>query len=103
MPEFVNILLDYSFLRNAVIIALLASIACGITGSFVVKKKMTFVSGGIAHAVMGGIGIAYYLYTYMVNHRFSNMGLLLFSTSVIIFMIGLVSEQITHIRHDETN
>ena len=48
------------------------------------------------------IGLCYYVYTYWVAHRFSNMTMLLFSTSVIIFMIGLVSEQITHIRHDET-
>lgn len=48
------------------------------------------------------LGLSYYVYVFVETHRFSNMALLLFSTSVIIFMIGLVSEQITHIRHDET-
>lgn len=48
------------------------------------------------------IGLSYYAYTYWSYNRFSNMSMLLFSTSIIIFMIGLVSEQITHIRHDET-
>ncbi len=55
--------------------------------------------------VSGGLfltGLGYYLYTYVTAHRFSNMSALLFSTSVIIFMIGLVSEQITQIRFERT-
>lgn len=40
-------------------------------------------------------GIGYYLYTYLGDGRFTNMGALLFSTSVIVFLMGLVSEQIT--------
>lgn len=40
-------------------------------------------------------GIGYYLYTYLGDGRFTNMGALLFSTSILIFLMGLVSEQIT--------
>lgn len=40
-------------------------------------------------------GIGYYLYTYLGDGRFTNMGALLFSTSVIVFLMGLISEQIT--------
>jgi len=40
-------------------------------------------------------GLAYYVYTYLTLGRFTNMSLLLFSASVIIFLIGLISEQIT--------
>jgi len=40
-------------------------------------------------------GLGYYAYTYLVLGRFTNMSLLLFSASVIIFLIGLISEQIT--------
>lgn len=43
-------------------------------------------------------GFAYYLYTYLTQNRFTNMGVLLLTTSVIIFMIGLVSEQIALMR-----
>jgi glycosyltransferase involved in cell wall biosynthesis len=43
------------------------------------------------------VGLGYYVYTYAVSSRFTNMSALLFSTAVIIFMIGLVSEQITNI------
>lgn len=41
------------------------------------------------------LGLAYYLYTFITQHRFTNMSALLFSASVIVFLIGLVSEQIT--------
>jgi glycosyltransferase involved in cell wall biosynthesis len=47
-------------------------------------------------------GCGYYFYTYMISHRFTNMSMLLFSTSVIIFMLGLVSEQISQLRMDRT-
>ena len=43
-------------------------------------------------------GIGYYLYTYVMQHRFTNMAAFLISTSVIIFMLGLISEQITSLR-----
>ncbi|MGV6850775.1 MAG: glycosyltransferase family 2 protein [bacterium] len=42
-----------------------------------------------------GLGTIYYLYTYMTDGRFTNMGVLLFVTSLLVFLIGLVSEQVT--------
>jgi len=44
-------------------------------------------------------GLSYYGYTYFTAHRFTNMSLLLFSASVIIFLIGLISEQITNLTY----
>jgi len=41
------------------------------------------------------LGIAYYIYTFVAMHRLTNMSVLLFSASVIVFLIGLISEQIT--------
>jgi len=46
------------------------------------------------------IGLSYYLFTYVSTGRFPNMSLLLFTTSIIIFMMGLVSEQICQMRFD---
>lgn len=49
------------------------------------------------------LGLGYYLYTYITTHRFTNMSALLFSAAVIVFLIGLISEQITALtyrRHD---
>jgi zinc transport system permease protein len=51
--------LQYDFMRNAIIAGLLAAVACGIVGTYVVTKKIVFISGGIAHASFGGIGLGY--------------------------------------------
>lgn len=45
--------------------------------------------------VLFGLGAAYYLYTYIDMHRFTNMSALLFTTSILVFLMGLISEQIT--------
>ena len=47
-------------------------------------------------------GSLYYLYTFFSAHRFTNMSALLFTTSLIIFMLGLISEQIAQLRMDRT-
>lgn len=51
--------LQYEFMRNALIAGLLAAVACGIVGVYVVVKRIVFISGGIAHASFGGIGLGY--------------------------------------------
>jgi hypothetical protein len=46
-------------------------------------------------------GISYYGYTYFTSGRFTNMSALMLSTSLIIFMVGLVSEQITALMYKD--
>lgn len=53
--------LQYEFMRNALMAGLLAAVACGIVGVYVVVKRIVFISGGIAHASFGGIGLGYFL------------------------------------------
>lgn len=53
--------LQYDFVRNAVFAGLLASVLCGVIGTFVVVKRLVFISGGISHAAFGGLGICYFL------------------------------------------
>lgn len=48
-------------------------------------------------------GLGYYTYTYLTTHRFTNMSALLFITSVLIFLIGLVSEQITMLTYKDSD
>lgn len=60
MPVFLEALAGYAFLQNAWVAGVLASIGCGVMGSYVVVKRIGFLAGGIAHAVLGGMGIAYY-------------------------------------------
>jgi zinc transport system permease protein len=54
-------LLSMSFFRNALLASLLASITCGIIGTYIVSRRIVFISGGITHASFGGIGMGYYL------------------------------------------
>ena len=54
-------LLSYDFLRNAVVAGLLASVLCGVVGTFVVVKRLVFLAGGVAHAAFGGLGFCYFL------------------------------------------
>jgi len=49
------------------------------------------------------LGLAYYLYTFLTDGRFTNMSLLLFSAAVIIFLIGLISEQITALNYRDSS
>lgn len=46
------------------------------------------------------LGLANYAYTYLTAHRFTNMSALLFITSVLLFMMGLISEQVAQLRYD---
>lgn len=52
--------LQFAFMRNALMAGVLVSIACGVMGTFVVVNRIVFISGGIAHAAYGGIGLGYY-------------------------------------------
>jgi zinc transport system permease protein len=52
--------LQYEFMRNALMAGLLASVICGIIGTFVVVNRLVFLAGGVAHAAYGGIGIAFF-------------------------------------------
>ena len=54
-------LLSYEFFRNALLAAFFAAISCGIIGTYIVSRRIVFISGGITHASFGGIGIGYYL------------------------------------------
>jgi zinc transport system permease protein len=52
--------LQFEFMRNALLAGILVSVSCGILGTLVVVNRIVFISGGIAHAAYGGIGIAFY-------------------------------------------
>ncbi|HII84208.1 MAG TPA: metal ABC transporter permease [Methanobacterium subterraneum] len=54
-------ILQYTFMQNAFLAAVLVSVACGLVGTYVVVKRIVFISGGISHAAFGGIGLGYFL------------------------------------------
>ena len=60
--------LQYEFMRNALAAGLLASVICGIMGTLVVVNRIVFLSGGIAHAAYGGIGLSFFMgWPYMIG------------------------------------
>ncbi len=52
-------LFSYDFFQKAFLAAVFASISCGIIGSYIVSRRIVFISGGITHASFGGIGLAF--------------------------------------------
>lgn len=52
--------LHYDFMQNALAAGLMAGFICGIMGTLVVVNRIVFLSGGIAHAAYGGIGLAFF-------------------------------------------
>ncbi len=54
-------LLTYSFFQNALLASFFAAVSCGMIGTYIVARRMVFISGGITHASFGGIGIGYFM------------------------------------------
>lgn len=78
--------LQFDFMRNALVAGVLVSIACGIIGTFVVINRIVFISGGIAHAAYGGIGLGYFF-------KFSPvLGAMIFSVAAALGM-GIVQRR----------
>ncbi len=85
-------LFEYEFFRNAFFAAFLMSVACGLIGTYIVARRMVFISGGITHASFGGVGISYYF-------GWSPIG----GAAVFALIAALVTENLTRkklIRND---
>jgi len=61
MVEFLNALVRYGFLQNALMAGVLAGVACGVVGSYIVVRRITAIAGAIAHSVLAGLGVARWL------------------------------------------
>ncbi len=91
MDAFLDALTTQTFLQNAFLGSLLASLACGVIGSYVVVRKIGYMAGGIAHAVLGGMGAAYFF-------GGNPVGGAIIAALVAALIIGWVS---LHWRHEE--
>ncbi len=60
MADFLADLQHHSFLQHAVIVGILAAIPCGVIGTYVVTRRITYIAGAIAHSVLAGLGAARY-------------------------------------------
>lgn len=52
---------NYTFFQHALIGSIFTCIACGIVGTYIVCRRLVFISGGITHASFGGLGLGFYL------------------------------------------
>lgn len=57
----ISTLFSFEFMQHALLACILASIGCGVIGTYVVVKRIGFLAGGIAHSVLAGMGIAYFM------------------------------------------
>ena len=53
-------ILKYTFFQNAIAGSLLVSICCAVLGTYIVTRRLVFISGGITHASFGGLGLGFY-------------------------------------------
>lgn len=89
--SFTQALTAHPFLQYALLAGLLASIPCGVVGSFVVIRRISYIAGGIAHSVLAGLGVVHYL---QVVHGFtaiSPMGGAVIAALLAALIIGWVS------------
>ncbi|MEA1975077.1 MAG: iron chelate uptake ABC transporter family permease subunit [Bacillota bacterium] len=82
----INLIFKYTFLQNAILGAILASIITGIIGSIIVEKKLVMLSGGIAHISFGGLGLGYLIniepiYSAFVFSIISSLGIVKLNAS----------------------
>jgi zinc transport system permease protein len=91
--EFLNALFDpvIPFFRYAFFTGLLASVAFGIIGTYVVARRITYIAGAIAHCVLGGIGAGLYLQAKMGITWFGPLTGAIIAALLAAIIIGLVS------------
>ena len=81
----------FDFFRSAILAGLMASVICGIIGSYIYVRHMISVAGGISHAAFGGIGLGYLLGVDPLAGAFW------FTLGVAVLIWGLVERAKEHI------
>ncbi len=61
LASFLQAFVEHPFLQRALLAGLLAAVPCGVVGSFVVIRRISYIAGGIAHSVLAGLGVVHYL------------------------------------------
>jgi zinc transport system permease protein len=93
MIDFWHALFDinYEFLRLALYVGTLASLAFGIVGTYVVTRRISYLAGAISHSILGGIGVGFYLQKKIGLAWFNPMFGAVISALLAAIIIGLVS------------
>lgn len=91
MTEFIMDLQHQTFLQYALLTGILASISCGIIGSYVVTRRISYIAGAIAHSVLGGMGAARYAQVVYGWQWFHPLVGAVMAAVISAIIIGLVS------------
>jgi zinc transport system permease protein len=91
MFDFFRDAAHYTFLQYALITGVLSSVACGIVGSYVTVRRITYIAGAIAHSILGGMGAARYLQRNLGWEFLTPMHGAVFAALVSAIIIGMVS------------
>lgn len=89
--EFFSALAEHHFLRMALLTGVLASIACGVIGSYVVTRRITYIAGAVSHCVLGGMGAARYMQVVHGWERATPLWGAVFAAILAAMVIGVVS------------
>jgi zinc transport system permease protein len=89
--EFLAALREHDFLRNALLSGLLVSVACGIVGSYVIARRISYIAGAIAHSVLGGMGAARYFQTVYGWEAFQPLVGAVIAALLAALIVGVVS------------
>ena len=91
MNGFIDSILQFQFMKYALIAGLLCSISCGIIGSYIVVRRITYIAGGIAHSTLGGMGAARFLQVnYNIDWCTPTLGAVI-AALIAALIIGMVS------------
>ena len=96
MNEFFSAVIEFSFLQKALIAGVLAAVACGIVGPFIVARRISYIGGGIAHSVLGGMGAAYffsYLFKWDGLHPLYGAVAAALLSAIVIGLVSLRARQ----------
>lgn len=91
MAGLLEAIASQELIRNAFLAGLLASVACGMVGSYVVTRRISYIAGAIAHCVLGGMGAAWYLRTAHGLARLHPLHGAVVAALAAAVVIGLVS------------
>jgi zinc transport system permease protein len=96
MLDFIEAVTRFTFLQNALLAGVLAGISCGVVGPYIVTRRISYIGGGIAHSVLGGMGAAYYLsatYGWSGLHPLYGAAAAALLSALIIGMVSLRASQ----------
>jgi zinc transport system permease protein len=91
VTEFLDAAAHYAFVQYALLAGVLASVACGIVGTYVVVRRITYLAGGISHCVLGGLGAALYFQRVHGWHWLTPLVGAIIAALAAAMIIGLVS------------